>query len=77
MVGVSLGTLSGLMIGTGEGYFVGLSLGVTLGSPIGSPNPESDLPGMLMGVNIDLWFGSEAAMCLCCCRCLMDFHKAT
>ena len=24
LVGVSLGTLSGLMIGTGEGYFVGL-----------------------------------------------------
>ena len=37
------------MIGTWEGYLVGLSLVIQLGSPLDSPNPGSDLPGMLLG----------------------------
>ena len=34
LVGLSLGTLAGLLIGTVEGYLVGLSLAIPLGSPI-------------------------------------------
>ena len=66
LVGVSLGTLSGLMIGTGEGYFVGLSLGLPLGSPLGSPNPGDEIPGTLSSAPLEMWFGSEVILFQCC-----------
>ena len=61
MVRVSLGRMSGLMIGTGEGSLVGLSLGLPLGSPLEYPNPGDDLPVMLLGAPLGLWFGSQVA----------------
>ena len=39
LVGVSLGPLDGLIIGTGEVYIVGLSQIIPLGSPFEYPNP--------------------------------------
>ena len=48
MVGVSLGRLAGLIIGTGEGSLVWLSLGLTLGSTLESPNTGDYMPVMLM-----------------------------
>ena len=48
---VSLGILSGLMIGTGEGSLIGLSLGLPLDFPIDSPNPGCDMPDMLLGAH--------------------------
>ena len=54
LVGVSLGTLDGSMIFTGEGSLVGLLMGLPLGSPIESPNTGSDLPGPLLGAPIGL-----------------------
>ena len=76
-VEVSLGTPDRLMIGTVEGYLIGLSLVISLGSPLESPNPGSDLPGILLGAHLGLWFGSEAARFLCFCCRLMNFHEAT
>ena len=76
LVGVSIVTLDGLMIGTGEVSLVGLSLEIPLGSPLESPNPGSGLPGTLLGTPLGLWFGYELVMCLCCRRQLMDFHKS-
>ena len=58
MVGVSLDTLDGFMIGTGEVYFVGLSLVLSLGSPLDSLNPRSDMSGKLMGSPLGFCFGS-------------------
>ena len=59
MVGVPLGTLVGLKIGTGEVSLVGLSLGLTLGYPLESPNTRAEFPDMLMGAPIGLWFVSD------------------
>ena len=50
MVVFSLGTLVGLIIGTGEGSLVGLSLVLTLGYPLGYPNPGAYLTGTLLGM---------------------------
>ena len=50
MVGVSLGPLTGLVIGTGEGYVVGLSLLLTLGSPLDYPN--LGLTGIILGISL-------------------------
>ena len=47
------------MIGTGEGYLVGLPLGLPLGSPLNYPNLGADMPSILMGVPLGLWFGSD------------------
>ena len=77
LVGVSLGTLDGLMIGTGEGSLVGLSLGFLLGSQLESPNPGYDLTGTLLRVPLGLCFSSEDVSCLCCCLRLMYCHEAT
>ena len=77
MVGVLLGTLAVLMIGTTEGSLVGLSLGISLGYPIEYPNPGALLSRKLLGAPLGLWFGSEAVICLYCCHLLMDFHEAT
>ena len=77
LVGVSLGLLDGLMIGTGEVYLVGLSLELPLGFPFEYKNPGAELSGILMGVPIGFWFDSEASRCLCYCRRLMDYHEDT
>ena len=65
LVGVSLVTLNGLMIVTGEGSLFGLPLGLPIVSPIESPNNGSDLTGTLLGAPLGLRFGSEAVRCLC------------
>ena len=75
LVGVSLGTLHGLMIVTGEGYLVGLPLVIPLGPQIEYKNPGADLPGMLLGTPLGLWFGSEVVRCYCCCRRLTDCRE--
>ena len=75
LVVVSLDKLSGLVVGTVEGYLVILLLVLLLGFPFYSPNTGADLPGMLLGYNLDLWFGSEVVRCLCYCLRLMDSHK--
>ena len=77
LVGVSLGTLDGLMIGTGKGYLVGLSLGLPLGYPLESLNLGAGLPGTLMGAPLGLWFGSKAVSYRCCFRYLTDYCEAT
>ena len=59
LVGVSLDTLVGLVIGTGEGSLVYLSLGIPLRYQLESPNPGDDLSGMLLVTPIGLWFVSE------------------
>ena len=59
LVGVSIGPLVGLIIGTGEGSLVGFSLGLPLGSLLESPNTGADLPGTVLVTPIGLWFGSE------------------
>ena len=66
MVGVSLGTVSVLVIGTGEEYLVGLSLGLTIGPPIEYPDPGAELHGTLMVLPLGLCFCFEAVRCLCC-----------
>ena len=48
------------MIGTGEGSLVGLSLRLPPVSPLEYTNLVSGLPGMLLGVPLELWFVSEA-----------------
>ena len=53
------------MIGTVEGYLVSLSLVLPIVFPLEYPNTESDLPGMLLGKPLGLWFGSEAVGYLC------------
>ena len=60
LVGVSLGTLIGLMIFTGKVYFVGLSLGLPLGLPLGYTNIEAVLSGTLLGATIGFWVLYEA-----------------
>ena len=52
LVGVSLGTMYVLMIGTVKGSLVGLSLGLPLGSPLEYPNPG------LTGIILDKFFGN-------------------
>ena len=66
MVGLSLGTLAGLMISTREGFLVGLLLVLALVSPLESANPVAVMPGTLMGDTIGLWFVYEAVRCICC-----------
>ena len=46
LFGVSLDTLAGLMIGTGEGSLVGLSMGLPLGSPLESQNPGDEISSL-------------------------------
>ena len=53
LVGVSLGTLVGLMIRIVEISLVGISLVLPLGYPLKSPNPGAELPGTLLGT---FWF---------------------
>ena len=65
MVGVSLGTLAGFIIGIGEGDLVGLSLRLPLVYPLDSPNTGAETPGTLLGTHIGLWFESEAVRFLC------------
>ena len=67
----------GYILGYSINMFLGLSLGLPLGSPLDSPNAVADLPGKFLGTPLGLCFGSEASRCLCYCRCLVDFHKAT
>ena len=52
---------------------VGLFLGLPNGYPVKSPNPIDVLPEMLMGAPIGLWFGSEAVMCWCSIRWLIEW----
>ena len=59
LVEVSINTLVGLMIGTGERSLVVLSLELPRVSPLESPNPGADLSGTLLGSPLGLWFGSE------------------
>ena len=59
MVRASLVILDGLIIDTVEGYLVVLSLGLPLGSPLDSPNTGAQLPVMVMGALLGLWFGSD------------------
>ena len=77
LVVVSLHTLSGSVVGIGEGYLVLLSLVLLLGSPFYSPNPGADLPGTHLGSLLVLCFGSDAVRYLSSCRRLMDIHKST
>ena len=65
MVVFSLGKLVGLMIVTGEGYFVGLSLVLPLGYPLQYTNPGDDMPDMLPVAPLGFGFGSEAIRCRC------------
>ena len=51
-------------------------MGIPLGYPLESSNHGSDLPIMLLGASLGLWFGSEAVICLCCCCGLMDCNDA-
>ena len=67
LVSFSLGTLSGLIIGTVEGYLVGLSLILPLGSSLESTNYGNDIYGILLGMPLRLWFGSESLRCVCFC----------
>ena len=58
LFGVSLDTLSGLIIGTGEGSLVGLSMGLPLGSPLESQNPGDEISylfGSLTGKILVIW----------------------
>ena len=57
--------------------FLGLSLVLPLGSPLDSPNTGADMHSKFLGTPLGLYFGSEVSRCMCYCRCLMDFHKAT
>ena len=59
LVGISLGQMDALMIGTDEGSVVGLSLVFPLGSPLDSPNPGADLSGTLLYAPLGLWFFSD------------------
>ena len=65
LVGVSYGTMAGLMIGAVEVSLVWLSLGLPLGSSFEHPNNGAYLPDMTLGVPIGLRFSSEAVRCLC------------
>ena len=56
MVGVSLGALSGLMIGALEGLLVRLSLLLTRVSLIESPNPGDKFPVVLMVIPLGSFF---------------------
>ena len=76
LVEVSLGRLSGSMIGTGEGYLVGLSLVLPLRSSLEPLNPGAQLPGTLLVAPSGLWFGYEVRRCMCSCLRLLDFHEA-
>ena len=65
MVGVSLGTMGGLMIVAEEGYLVVLSKGITLGYPLGYLNNEAflgslfvHLAGMTLGISLGNNLGS-------------------
>ena len=58
MVGVSLISLFGLEIDTGEGSLVGLSPGLPLGYSLESPSYGVVLPGTLLSAPLGLWFGS-------------------
>ena len=53
LVGVSLGTMYVLMIGTGKGSLVGLSLGLPLGSPLEYPNPG--LTGIILDKFLEIF----------------------
>ena len=50
MVGISLGTMSILMIDKGEGDLFGLSLRLTLEYPLESPN--TGLTGIIIGMSL-------------------------
>ena len=63
MIGVSLGALGGLVIGTREGSLVGLSLVFTIKYPFEYPNTRYVLPGTLLVTSLGLWFGSEFVRC--------------
>ena len=77
LVGVSLGTMCGLMIGTVEESIFGLSLVLPLVSPLESPNPGADLPGTLLGAPHGLCFGFEVVRCRCSCRRFTDLREDT
>ena len=77
MFEVSLGTLVGLIIGTGEEALVGSSLVLLLGYPLEYPNIRAELPVIMMGASLGLWFCYEAVRCQCLFRRLTDFHEAT
>ena len=77
LVVVLLVTLAGLVVVTGEGYFVLLLLVLLLGSPFYSPKHGADLPGTLLGSPLSFCLGYEAVRYLCSCPHLMDFHKAS
>ena len=77
LVGVSLGTLGDLVIGTWEGYFVSLSLILPIGYPLESPNRVYVMPGMLLGALLRLWFVSELVRCWFYCCCFADFRETT
>ena len=74
---ISLSRLAILMIFTGERSLVVLSMQLPLGSPLEYPNIVSELSVTRMYAPLGLWFGSEAAMCMCYCRRLMNWHEVT
>ena len=51
-------------------------MGIPLGYPLEAPNMEADLPVMVLGAPLGLWFGYEAVICLWCCFGLMDCNDA-
>ena len=65
------------MIVTVEGSLVVLSLLLPLVYPLESPNHGAELPGILLGAPLGLWFFSEAVRCICCWFCLTDFREDT
>ena len=76
LVGVSLGSLGGFMIGNEKGYLVCLSLGLPLVSPVEYRNPGDVLPGTLLGGPLGLWFGSESVRFKYSCRRLTDLCES-
>ena len=65
MVGVSLGALVGLIIGTGERPLVELPMVITLVSPLESPNNGYVMPVTFLNAPLGLWFGYEVVRCWC------------
>ena len=77
MVGSSLCTLAGLIIGTVERCLVGLSLGIPLGYPLEYLNLGYFLSVTLMGAPLWLLFISDSVRCQCCFFRLTDFRIYT
>ena len=76
LVGVLIGAMFVLMIGTGERSLVDSSLGLPIVSPPESPNHGDVLPGTLLGNPLGLCIVSESVSYWCYYRRFVDFHEA-